>query len=398
MNIHEYQAKQLFEEYGIPVPRGVAVQRVEDFQQALEKLPDDAIVVKSQIHAGGRGKGRFIDGYKGGVKVTRSRDEAIAAAKAMLGNTLITHQTGPSGSVVKTIYFTEASQIAKEYYLAILLDRAASLPVIIASTEGGVEIEQVAEEHPEKIVRVHVDPAMGLQEYHKRLLAFALGFDGKEDFAQFSKLLEGLYRLYWEKDCSQVEINPLIKTPDGRILALDAKVNFDDNALFRHSEIVAMRDLDEEDPKEVEASKYGLSYIALDGNIACLVNGAGLAMATMDIIKHFGGNPANFLDVGGGANVDQVTQAFRIILSDRNVKGILVNIFGGIMSCKTIADGVIAAARNVEITVPLVVRLEGNQVQEGKKALEESGLPIVSASSLADAAEKIVKLAGQSTR
>lgn len=398
MNIHEYQAKQLFEEYGIPVPRGVAVQRVEDFQQALEKLPDDAIVVKSQIHAGGRGKGHFIDGYKGGVKVTRSRDEAIAAAKAMLGNTLITHQTGPSGSVVKTIYFTEASQIAKEYYLAILLDRAASLPVIIASTEGGVEIEQVAEEHPEKIVRVHVDPAMGLQEYHKRLLAFALGFDGKEDFAQFSKLLEGLYRLYWEKDCSQVEINPLIKTPDGRILALDAKVNFDDNALFRHSEIVAMRDLDEEDPKEVEASKYGLSYIALDGNIACLVNGAGLAMATMDIIKHFGGNPANFLDVGGGANVDQVTQAFRIILSDRNVKGILVNIFGGIMSCKTIADGVIAAARNVEITVPLVVRLEGNQVQEGKRALEESGLPIVSASSLADAAEKIVKLAGQSTR
>lgn len=374
------------------------MQRAEDFDQALEGLPEDAIVVKSQIHAGGRGKGHFTDGYQGGVKVTRSREEAIAAAKAMLGNTLITHQTGPEGSVVKTVYFTEASKIEKEYYLAILLDRDVSQPVIIASTEGGVDIEQVAEEHPEKIVRVHVDPAMGLQNYHKRLLAFALGFEAKEDFAQFSKLLQGLYKLYWEKDCSQVEINPLIKTPDGKIQALDAKVNFDDNALHRLPDIVALRDLDEEDPKEVEASKYGLSYIALDGNIACLVNGAGLAMATMDIIKHFGGNPANFLDVGGGANVDQVTQAFRIILSDRNVEGILVNIFGGIMSCKTIADGIIAAARNVDITVPLVVRLEGNQVKEGKQALADSGLPLTSADSLADAAEKIVKLASQSAR
>lgn len=391
MNIHEYQAKELFAAYGIPVPRGKAVQNKADFDSAIDAIGDTGkIVVKSQIHAGGRGKGTFTDGYKGGVKVVSNRKEALEAAVAMLGNTLVTHQTGPVGKVVKTVYFTEASEIAKEYYLAILLDRANSQPVIIASTEGGMDIEAVAEKTPEKIVRVHVDPALGLKPFHVRKVAFALGLSEGDKFKKLSKLLAGLYKFYWEKDASLVEVNPLVVTPDGDVVALDAKVNFDSNALFRHPEIVALRDLDEEDPKEVRASEFGLSYIALDGNIACLVNGAGLAMATMDIINHFGGSPANFLDVGGSANVEQVTEAFRIILSDPNVEGILVNIFGGIMSCKTIADGVIAAAKSVDIKVPLVVRLEGNQVTEGKKALADSGLKITSADSLSDAAQKIV--------
>ncbi len=396
MNIHEYQAKALFESYNVPVLRGAPARSEEEMKQALDTLTDGQIVVKSQIHAGGRGKGTFTDGYQGGVKICNSREEALEAGKRMLGNTLVTHQTGPQGKVVKTVYFNESAQIAKEYYLAITLDRSSGKPAFIASTEGGVDIETVAAETPEKIVRVQVDPAMGLQPYHKRLLAYTLGFDSKELFPQFDKLIKGIYALYWEKDCSLVEVNPLVVTTDGKLIALDAKVGFDDNALFRRPEIVEMRDLDEEDPKEVEAGKHGLSYIALDGNIACLVNGAGLAMATMDIIKHFGGNPANFLDVGGGANVEQVTNAFRIILSDPNVKGILVNIFGGIMSCKTIANGVIAAARNVDITVPLVVRLEGNEVAEGKRLLEESGLQLTSADDLRDAARKIVELVGSS--
>lgn len=390
MNIHEYQAKELFADYGIATPKGKAAQKPEAFEAAMDVAGDGAIVVKSQIHAGGRGKGTFTDGYKGGVKVVKTREEALAAANAMLGNTLVTHQTGAAGREVKTVYFNEASEIQKEYYLAVLFDRETSKPVIIASTEGGVDIETVAEETPEKIIKVFVDPGHGIQNFQMRRIAFALGLDSKEQMKQLGKLLTGLYRFFWEKDCSMVEINPLITTPAGDIMALDAKVNFDSNALFRHPEIVALRDLGEEDPKEIEASKFDLSYIALDGNIACLVNGAGLAMATMDIIKHYGGNPANFLDVGGGASAEQVESAFKIILSDPNVKGILVNIFGGIMSCKTIADGIIAAAKNVDITVPLVVRLEGNHVAEGKKALDESGLDLTSGDSLADAAQKIV--------
>ena len=390
MNIHEFQAKELFAGYGVPVSKGVAVKTADEIENALQQLPEGPVVVKAQIHAGGRGKGTFPDGFKGGVHICGSGAEAAEVARKMLGNTLVTHQSGPEGKRVKTLYFTEPCSIEKEYYLAITLDRGSSKPVIIASTEGGVDIETVAAETPEKITKVLVDPAQGLQAHHKRQVAFGLGFTEKEQLRQMDRLLTGLYRLYWEKDASLVEVNPLITTPEGNIIALDAKVGFDENALHRHPEIVALRDLDEEDPKEVEAGKYGLSYIALDGNIACLVNGAGLAMATMDIIKHFGGNPANFLDVGGGASEAAVTEAFKIILSDPKVEGILVNIFGGIMSCKVIAAGVIAAARNVEITVPLVVRLEGNEVEEGKALLKESGLALISADSLSDAARKVV--------
>lgn len=392
MNIHEFQAKELFSGYGIPIAKGVAVKEESDFDNALAQIPDGQVVVKAQIHAGGRGKGTFTDGFKGGVHVCGDKASARETATKMLNNTLVTHQTGPEGKLVKTLYFNEPCSIEKEYYLAITLDRAGSRPVIIASTEGGVDIETVAAETPEKITRVFIDPAQGLQPHHKRAVAFGLGFSDKAQLKQMDKLLTGLYQLYWEKDASLVEINPLITTPEGDIIALDAKVGFDENSLFRHPDILALRDLDEEDPKEVEASKHGLSYIALDGNIACLVNGAGLAMATMDIIKHFGGNPANFLDVGGGASEEAVTEAFKIILSDPNVEGILVNIFGGIMSCAVIAKGVIAAARNVEIKVPLVVRLEGNEVEEGKALLDESGLALTSADSLSDAAQKVVKL------
>jgi succinyl-CoA synthetase beta subunit len=396
MNIHEYQAKELFAQYGIPVLKGAAVHGEKEFENALATLPDGKVVVKAQIHAGGRGKGTFIDGFKGGVKVCADRREAADVAKKMLGNTLVTKQTGPAGRVVRTVYFNEPCEIAKEYYLAITLDRAAGRPVVIASTEGGVEIEKVAAEAPEKIVKVNVDPAFGVAPYEKRLLAYTLGLSEKEMFKQFSKLIDGLAKLYWEKDCSLVEINPMIVSKQGRLIALDAKVGFDDNATFRHPEVMALRDLTEEDPKEIDASSFGLNYIALDGNIACLVNGAGLAMATMDIIKHYGGSPANFLDVGGSATTEAVSNAFRIILSDTKVKGIMVNIFGGIMSCKTIADGIVGAAKNVKITVPLVVRLEGNSVAEGKKTLAESGLPIVSADGMADAAQKIVALVGKS--
>lgn len=390
MNIHEFQAKELFSEYGVPVSPGVAVKSVDEIDNALQRLPQGKVVVKAQIHAGGRGKGTFKDGFKGGVHICRDAEEATAIVKKMLGNTLVTHQSGAEGKVVKTVLLTEPCNISKEYYLAITLDRGTSRPVIIASTEGGVDIETVAAETPEKITKVFVDPAQGLQPYHKRQVAFGLGFSEKQQLRQMDKLLGGLYQLYWEKDASLVEVNPLITTPAGDLEALDAKVGFDENALHRHPEILSLRDLDEEDPKEVAAGQHGLSYIALDGNIACLVNGAGLAMATMDIIKHFGGNPANFLDVGGGASEQAVTEAFKIILSDPNVKGILVNIFGGIMSCKVIAAGIIAAASNVDITVPLVVRLEGNEVAEGKHLLAQSGLALISADSLSDAAQKVV--------
>jgi succinyl-CoA synthetase beta subunit len=390
MNIHEYQAKALFEKFGVPCTHGVAVQRGEEFANALDtvKLP---CVIKAQIHAGGRGKGTFVNGFKGGVKVAKTREEALEFARSMLGNTLVTKQTGPAGRKVQTLYFDEAISIQKEYYLAVLLDRASARPVIVASTEGGMDIEAVAASTPEKITKVFIDPAIGLQGYQARLIAFKLGFKG-EIFKQALKLLDALYRLYSELDCSLVEINPLITTTDGKLIALDAKVGFDDNALFRHPDIVALRDLNEEDPKEIEASKHSLNYIALDGNIACLVNGAGLAMATMDIIKHFGGVPANFLDVGGGATREQVEAAFKIILSDSNVKGILVNIFGGIMDCDVIAKGVVAAVRDVGLKIPLVVRLEGNNVEAGKRTLAESGLAITSGDSMADAAQKIVKL------
>ena len=389
MNIHEYQAKQLFSEYGVPVAAGAVAKTAAEFDAALAKLPPGKIMVKSQIHAGGRGKGKFIDGFAGGVKIAADAAQAKDYAGKMLGNTLVTHQTGPAGRKVQTIFFTAATGIAKEYYLAILLDRATSQPVIIASTEGGMDIEHVADHMPEKIVRRYVNPGVGISPYVGRELGYKLGL-GDDQVKQFTKLLDGLYRFYWEKDCAMVEINPLIVTPEGKIEALDAKVSFDDNALYRHPEIQALRDLNEEDSKEIEASKFNLNYIALDGNIACLVNGAGLAMATMDIIQYFGGKPANFLDVGGGANEEQVTAAFRIILSDPAVKGILVNIFGGIMKCDIIARGVIAAARNVKLTVPLVVRLEGTNVELGREILAQSGLAITAADSLSDAAQKIV--------
>ena len=399
MNIHDYQAKELFAQFGVAVPKGVAVTSAAEFEGALAKIDTSGgIMVKSQIHAGGRGKGTFTDGFKGGVKFSPTKEKALENAKAMLGNTLVTAQTGDAGRKVQTIYFTEAANLGKrpdgrddEYYLAILLDRATSFPVIVASTEGGMEIEHVAHHTPEKIFKVQVDPAVGLQAFQARQIAFSLGFSG-DLFKQCVTLVTKLYQFYWEKDCAMVEVNPLLVTKEGKLLALDAKVSFDDNALFRHPDVVALRDLNEEDAKEIEASKFGLSYIALDGNIACLVNGAGLAMSTMDIIQHFGGSPANFLDVGGGATKDQVTAAFKIILGDANVKGILVNIFGGIMDCNVIATGIIEAVKETGLKLPLVVRLEGNNVEAGKATLAASGLTIVSGDSMADAAQKIVKL------
>ena len=391
MNIHEYQAKALLEKYGVPVPRGAAATTPEDFITALTRLPDGPTMVKSQIHAGGRGKGTFTDGFKGGVKFCKTKADAKEIAGKMLGNTLVTAQTGPAGRKVQTIYFTVASEIKKEYYLAILLDRATSRPVIVASTEGGVEIEKVAHETPEKIHKVQVDPAYGLADFQVRDLIFKLGLNPAEA-KNAGKLIRALYTMYWETDAAMIEINPLITTPTDEVLALDAKVSFDDNALYRHPLITGLRDLNEEDPKEIEASKHSLSYIALDGNIACLVNGAGLAMSTMDIIKHFGGTPANFLDVGGGASKDQVIAAFKIILGDANVKGILVNIFGGIMDCNVIATGIVEAVKEVGLKLPLVVRLEGNNVAAGKATLANSGLALVSGDTMADAAQKIVKL------
>ena len=391
MNIHEYQAKALFEKFGIAVPKGTTATTPEAFITALADLPEGPTMVKSQIHAGGRGKGTFTDGFKGGVKFCKTKHDAREMAAKMLGNTLVTAQTGPAGRKVQTIYFTVASEIKKEYYLAILLDRNSSKPVIVASTEGGMDIEKVAHDTPEKLFKIIVDPAYGLADFQVRELIFKLGLTGAEA-KNAAKLIRNLYTCYWETDAAMLEVNPLITTPTGEVLALDAKVSFDDNALFRHPEIVALRDLNEEDSKEIEASKHSLSYIALDGNIACLVNGAGLAMSTMDIIQHFGGTPANFLDVGGGATKAQVIAAFKIILGDPNVKGILVNIFGGIMDCNVIAQGIVEAVKEVGLTLPLVVRLEGNNVLAGKATLDASGLALVSGSTMADAAQKIVKL------
>jgi succinyl-CoA synthetase beta subunit len=391
MNIHEYQAKALFEKFGVPVPKGAVATTPEEFITALSQLPEGPTMVKSQIHAGGRGKGTFTNGFKGGVKFCKTKADAKDMAANMLGNTLVTVQTGPAGRKVQTIYFTVASEIKKEYYLAILLDRNSSKPVIVASTEGGVEIEKVAHETPEKLFKILVDPAYGLADFQVRELIFKLGFVGAEA-KNAAKLIRNLYTAFWETDAAMIEVNPLITTPTGEVLALDAKVSFDSNALYRHPEIVALRDLNEEDPKEIEASKYSLSYIALDGNIACLVNGAGLAMSTMDIIQHYGGTPANFLDVGGGASKEQVIAAFKIILGDKNVKGIMVNIFGGIMDCNVIATGIVAAVKEVGLKLPLVVRLEGNNVAAGKQTLAESGLALVSGDTMADAAQKIVKL------
>ena len=396
MNIHEYQAKRLFAEYKIPAPRGYAAQNTRECETAINHFDSgEKIVVKAQIHAGGRGKGHFTDGYQGGVKIAKDQKEAREFAGHMLGNTLITKQTGEAGRKVQTVYFSEASEIKKEYYLAILLDRKTAQTVIMASTEGGMDIEEVAEKTPEKIVRIFVPPTLGLRHHQARRVAFALGFTGGL-VKEMARLLAQLYKLYWEKNAMMVEINPLIVTEDNHLQALDAKVSFDENAVFQHPEIQQLRDLNEEDPKETEASQFNLNYIALDGNIACMVNGAGLAMATMDIIKYFGGSPANFLDVGGGASEEQVTNAFRIITSDPNVKGILVNIFGGIMQCDVIARGIIGAAKNIELKVPLVVRLEGTNVEEGKKLLAESNLPLETADSLSEAAEKIVGLVKKS--
>jgi succinyl-CoA synthetase beta subunit len=391
MNIHEYQAKALFEKFGVPVPKGAVATTPEEFINALSQLPEGPTMVKSQIHAGGRGKGTFTNGFKGGVKFCKTKHDAKEMAANMLGNTLVTIQTGPAGRKVQTIYFTVASDIKKEYYLAILLDRVSSKPVIVASTEGGMEIEKVAHETPEKLFKILVDPAFGLADFQVRELIFKLGFTGVEA-KNAGKLIRNLYTAFWETDAAMIEVNPLITTPTGDVLALDAKVSFDSNALYRHPELVALRDLNEEDPKEIEASKHSLSYIALDGNIACLVNGAGLAMSTMDIIQHYGGTPANFLDVGGGASKEQVIAAFKIILGDKNVKGIMVNIFGGIMDCNVIAQGIVAAVKEVGLKLPLVVRLEGNNVVAGKATLAASGLALVSGDTMADAAQKIVKL------
>ena len=391
MNIHEYQAKALFEKFGVPVPKGATATKPEEFITALASLPEGPTMVKSQIHAGGRGKGTFTDGFKGGVKFCKTKADALDIAGKMLGNTLVTAQTGPAGRKVQTIYFTVASDIKKEYYLAILLDRATSQPVIVASTEGGMDIEKVAHDTPEKLFKIFVDPAYGLADFQVRELLFKLALTGAEA-KNAAKLIRALYTMYWETDAAMIEVNPLITTPTGEVLALDAKVSFDSNALYRHPAIVSLRDLNEEDPKEIAASKFSLSYIALDGNIACLVNGAGLAMSTMDIIQHFGGTPANFLDVGGGASKDQVIAAFKIILGDANVKGILVNIFGGIMDCNVIATGIVEAVKEVGLKLPLVVRLEGNNVAAGKATLAASGLALVSGDTMADTAQKIVKL------
>ena len=392
MNIHEYQAKELLGGFGVPVPAGHAAMSVEEAVEAAKKLPGPLWVVKSQIHAGGRGKGRFKElapDAKGGVRLARSIEEVRGHAAEMLGKTLVTVQTGPAGKQVNRLYITDGVDIAREFYLALLVDRATSRIAIVASTEGGVEIETVAHETPEKILTLTIDPATGLMPHHGREVAAALGLEG--DLAkQASKLLAKLYDAFVGTDASQIEINPLAITDKGELLVLDAKVGFDSNAEFRHPQLEDLRDLSEEEPAEIEASKYDLAYIKLDGNIGCMVNGAGLAMATMDIIKLNGAEPANFCDVGGGASKEKVTAAFKIILSDPAVKGILVNIFGGIMRCDIIAEGIVVAAREVDLKVPLVVRLEGTNVQQGKDILASSGLAIIPADDLGDAAKKIV--------
>jgi succinyl-CoA synthetase beta subunit len=393
MNIHEYQAKQLLAKYGVAVPKGGVAYTADEAVKVAEDLGGPVWVVKSQIHAGGRGAGRFKDddSDKGGVRVVKSVDEVRENVAGMLHKILVTKQTGEEGKEVKRVYIEEGCDIARELYLGILIDRATSRVTIMASTEGGMEIEEVAEATPEKILRIDIDPATGIQPFHTRQIAFGLGLEGDQIKAA-SRFLLAMYEAFTELDASIVEINPLVVTGSGDVFALDAKMNFDDNALFRHKDVAELRDEDEEDPTELEAAKHDLNYITLDGSIGCMVNGAGLAMATMDIIKLYGGSPANFLDVGGGATKERVTTAFKLILSDPNVESILVNIFGGIMRCDVIAEGVVAAAREVSLDVPLVVRLAGTNVELGKKILEDSGLPIVSADNLADAAEKVVKV------
>ena len=391
MNIHEYQAKELLRRYGVAVLEGHVAWTPEEAEAAAKKLPGPVYVVKSQIHAGGRGAGRFTDdpNGKGGVRLAKTPAEAKAAAAAMINHTLVTKQTGPAGKLVSRVYVEAGCDIARELYLGLLVDRAASRVVIMASTEGGMEIEEVAANHPEKILKVHVDPASGISGFHARKLAFGLGLTGKQ-VASFTKFVIALYGAFLELDCAIVEINPLVVTGAGEIVALDAKVSFDDNALFRHKDLEALRDDSEMDPKELDAVKNDLNYVALDGEIGCMVNGAGLAMATMDIIKLYGSSPANFLDVGGTANAARVTEAFRIITSDANVKAILVNIFGGIAKCDMIAEGIVAATKTLHLNVPLVVRLEGTNVALGKQILAESGLAIIPADNLADAAQKVV--------
>ncbi|AZV60541.1 ADP-forming succinate--CoA ligase subunit beta [Peribacillus frigoritolerans] len=386
MNIHEYQGKEILRQYGVSVPNGRVAFTVDEAVEAAKELGTEVVVVKAQIHAGGRGKA-------GGVKVAKNLDEARTYAEEILGKTLVTHQTGPEGKEVKRLLIEEGCDITKEYYIGLVLDRATDSVVLMASEEGGTEIEEVAEKTPEKIFKEVIDPVVGLTGFQARRIAFNINIPASL-INKASKLMINLYTAFVDKDCSIAEINPLVVTGDGDVMALDAKLNFDDNAIYRHKDIAEYRDLDEEDAKEIEASKHGLSYISLDGNIGCMVNGAGLAMATMDIIKHYMGDPANFLDVGGGATEEKVKEAFKIILSDQNVKGIFVNIFGGIMKCDIIATGVVAAAKELGLDVPLVVRLEGTNVDLGKKILKESGLNITAAESMADGAQKIVSLVG----
>ena len=386
MKIHEYQAKELLGQYGVPVPRGISCDSVDAVAAAFSELGKPMSVVKAQIHAGGRGKG-------GGVKLVRSVDEARTAAEGMLGKPLITHQTGPEGRIVRTVYVEEGSEIARELYLAVAVDRESSSPVMIAAAEGGMDIEELAARDPEAILRERIHPVKGLLPFQMRRMAYRLGFAGAEVKGAV-RVMSGLAKMFVDLDCSLAEINPLVTTKSGEVVALDGKINFDSNGLFRHREVLKYRDLNEEDPKEIEAAKFDLNYIALDGNIACLVNGAGLAMATMDVIKLKGGEPANFLDVGGGATKEQVTNAFKILLSDERVRGVLVNIFGGIMKCDIIGEGVVGAAREVELNVPLVVRLEGTNVAKGRRILEDSGIDLHTASDLDEAAEKIVALTG----
>lgn len=392
MNIHEYQAKELLRQFGIPVASGRPVLRAEDAKKTANEMSGPVWVVKAQIHAGGRGKGRFKEtdaGSKGGVRVTRSASEAAEEARRMLGCTLVTHQTGADGKKVSRVFIEEGADIKRELYLALLLDRQTSQLSFVCSTEGGMDIEEVARTDPDKIHPVLIDPATGFQSYHGRRVAFALELDG-ESSRQCVELASALYRLFQEKDAELIEINPLIVTEGGSLQCLDCKMSFDSNALYRHPDIMGLRDDSEEDPKELAAAKYDLNYIALNGNIGCMVNGAGLAMATMDIIKHYGADPANFLDVGGGATKEKVVEAFKIITSDSNVEGILVNIFGGIMRCDIIAEGVVEAVREVGLNVPLVVRLEGTNVEQGKKIINDSGLNVIAASHLGEAAEKMV--------
>ncbi len=386
MNIHEYQAKEIFRKYGVPTPRGAVAFSGPEARKVAEELGGDLWVVKAQIHAGGRGKA-------GGVKLAKTLDEVEKIAEEMLGMKLVTHQTGPEGKIVKKVYIEEGADIKAEYYLGMVLDRALEMPVMMASTEGGMEIEEVAAKTPEKIIKVAIDPAIGFQPFHARKLAFGLGL-GKDEQKEFIKFAKALYNVYMDNDAELIEINPLIKTGEGKFIALDAKMGFDDNALYRHPDIAEMRDLDEEEPTEIEAKKYGLSYIKLDGNVGCMVNGAGLAMATMDIIKYEGGEPANFLDVGGGANPDTVAKGFEIILSDPNVKSIFVNIFGGIVRCDRVANGILEATKKVEVNVPVIVRLDGTNAEEAAEILKNANIKnIIPATDLKDGAKKAVAAA-----